>query len=273
MSNVVTYTVWSSSSPRNSIKIEAENHVTAALDFVQRKTSSPDESSPDEVIFVVDPNEDRTGRMFKRQALQHAIDEKPDGIDRVIHAAMTAPIVTDVDIESSRKILARHLDPEPLVDSTPALEPATTHFDPDAPRPYTWTMLVTVSVCEMVVADGFDPFDLERDLSPHDMLDHIVGNVDAWDEKHVEIESVQPIAIPDRSHIRRAQGYREADDVSERDRKIIAETIRRVVDEATLNGVDIGDRLRDFCDAMESDADGADVQTAIDSIYTVEHGE
>jgi hypothetical protein len=160
---------------------------------------------------------------------------------------------------------------EQLVDLKP--EPATTHFDPDAPRPYTWTMLVTVDVSEMVVADGFDPFDPERDLSPRDVLDHIVGNVDSWGESHVEITSVQPIAIPNRSHIRRAQGYREADDISERDRKVIAETLRRVVDEATLDGVDIGDRLRDFCEAMLSDADGAYVQTAIDAIYLVEHGE
>jgi hypothetical protein len=167
---------------------------------------------------------------------------------------------------------------EQRIDSTPTptVTPVTTHFDPDAPRPYTWTMLVTVDVSEMVVADGFDPFDPERGPYPYprDVLDHIVGNVDSWGESHVEITSVQPIAIPDRSHIRRAQGYRETDDVSERDRKIIAETLRRVVDATTEEKAsDLVQRLYDFCEALESDADGADVQTAIDSIYLVEHGE
>ena len=156
-----------------------------------------------------------------------------------------------------------------MTDTKPTV--ATTNFASDDSRPYTWTMLLTVSASETTVADGFDPFDPEQSRHPREVIDYIARRADSWGEEEIEIVDVRPIAVPDREHVRRAQGYRGTAEISQRDRKVLSEVIGRIVADATRDGVDVGDRLRDFCESMELDADGADVQAAIDAIHSVEH--
>lgn len=146
--------------------------------------------------------------------------------------------------------------------------PVTTEFDPDHPRPYRWVFVVTVEAGETQVADGFNPFDPERELAPREILDHVVGNVDTWGETAIEVVEVRPLAVPDPAHIRRAQGYSRDPEVSERDRKVIANAIYRLLDD----GAD-EERLREFADALHMDADGDHIKLVRETIDAVEHGD
>jgi hypothetical protein len=145
-------------------------------------------------------------------------------------------------------------------------QPTTTEFNPDHPRPYRWVFVVSVEAGETQVADGFNPFDPECDLSPYEVLDHIVGNVDSWGEMAIEITEARPLAVPPRGHIARAQGSKISADVSERDRKIIANAIYRLLDD----GAD-EERLRQFADSLHMDADGDDIKLVRETIDSIEH--